>query len=181
MVKFSKEVNGALERASSTHGLDLKFLRTIAHIESSGNPKRSTGKYKGLFQLSAEGFRKHGGKGSIFNPLENAHAGAKKLLDDKRNFTKRHGREPTQQELYLAHQQGVSGSLAHIRYPDRAAWRSMHSTTEGHKRGEAWSKRAIWQNLTPAAKLKFGKVENVTSQDFIDFWAERFDKVAALV
>jgi hypothetical protein len=181
MVRFSKAVDDAIERAARSHGLDLGFLRTIAHIESSGNPKKVTGQYKGLFMLNAEGFRRHGGKGSIFDPIQNAHAGARKLLEDKRNFTKRHGREPTNQELYLAHQQGVSGSLAHIRHPDRLAWQSMHSTTEGSKRGAAWSKRAIWQNLTPAAKAKFKSVENVTSQDFIDFWRERFDKVAEMV
>ena len=51
----------------------------------------------------------------------------------------------------------------------------MHSTLEGKRRGAAWSKKAIWGNLTPQAKEKFKRVENVTSADFIAFWTQRYN------
>lgn len=176
-IRFTQAVEAAIDKAALATGIDRDFLRAIAHIESSGNPRKSTGQYKGLFMLSNEAFKKHGGRGSIFNPDANALAGAKKFLYDKRNFARRKGREPTLAELYLSHQQGVSGALAHLSDPERAAWASMYSTLEGRKRGAAWSKRAIWGNLTQNAKNKFKTVENVTSGDFAQFWKDRYHTV----
>lgn len=173
---FSKIVNDALEKAAEATGMSLPFLRAIAFIESSGNPKAQESRkiYKGLFQLSNEGFRKHGGKGNIFDPHQNAMAGAKFLRHTRDQLERRLERKPTDAEVYLAHQQGVSGSTAHINHRDRLAWRSMHSTTEGRKRGETWSRRAIWANLPAAERKRHGSVEKITSGDFVDFWAARF-------
>ena len=171
---FSKIVNDALRRAATETKTPLAFLRAIAHIESSGRPTAVTGQYKGLFQLNNDGFRKHGGRGSIFDPYQNAMAGARRLKHDREQLAKRLERKPTDAEVYMAHQQGLGGSSAHIKHRDRAAWASMHSTTEGKQKGAAWAKRAIWQNLPASAKKEFGKVENVTSGNFVDWWADRY-------
>jgi hypothetical protein len=171
---FTQTVNGALKQAADEAEMPLSFLRAICLIESSGNPKCATGQYKGLFQLSADEFRKHGGKGSIFDPHENARAAARKLKAERAQFVKRVGREATDAEAYLAHQQGLGGISAHLKDRARAAWQSMHATIEGKQKGPAWSKRAIWQNLPAEAKKKFGTVEKVSSGDFIDWWVQRY-------
>ena len=173
---FSERVNDILARVSRETGVDLAMLRAFCWIESSGRPHLvSPSGYKGLFQLSAAEFKKHGGHGSIFDPYQNALAGAKKLKHDIDVLDKRWGRKPNGAELYLMHQQGLGGSTAHRTHPQRLAWQSMHSTAEGRKRGAAWSKKAIWGNLTATAKHKFGSVEKVTSADFMTFWSQRYD------
>jgi hypothetical protein len=91
-------------------------------------------------------------------------------------LTKKYDRPPTGAELYLVHQQGMGGSHAHRTQPQRAAWQSMHSTAEGKRRGAAWSKKAIWGNLPAAAKTKYGTVERVSSQDFMNWWEARFNR-----
>lgn len=174
---FSKTVNDVLARVARETGVSLKLLRAFCWIESRGKPHlMSPSGYKGLFQLSEYKFKKYGGKGSIFDPYANALAAAWMIKDETEIIAKKDGKPPTGARIYMAHQQGMSGSAQHYAHPERAAWASMHATTEGKKRGAQWSKKAIWGNLTPDAKKKFGTVENVSSGDFIQFWTERFAK-----
>lgn len=181
-IKFSQDVEKTLAEVAKQEGLDLRLLRTLVQIESSGNPKAvSVSGYKGLFQLSDAGFHAHGGKGSIFDPRENARAASKHIKMTIAHFTKRNGRQPMHAELYLAHQQGVSGASAHLANPNQAAWQSMHSTLEGRKRGVDWSKKAIWNNLPEQEKKRHRKVDNVTSKQFADFWLNKFNRVYAEV
>jgi hypothetical protein len=172
-VKFSPEVEGAIGKAATETGVDPEVLRSFVRVESSGNPNTQTGSYRGLFQLSEAEFRKHGGKGSIFNPEENAKAAARKIQAESDAFQQKHGRAPTVTDLYLVHQQGEGGFAAHMNNPDLPAWQNMASTGEGRQKGERWAKQAIWGNLTPEAKANFGSVENVTSGDFVSFWDSR--------
>ena len=176
MVAFSKQVSGALAQAARDNDVSLPLLRAICFIESSGNPRTVTGQYKGLFQINATQFRQFGGRGSILDPVQNAQAGARLLKQRRLDIERRLGRQVTDAELYLAHQQGVSGAIAHLHDRERPAWKSMHSTNEGKRRGQAWSRRAIWGNLPTQAKTKFGSVDNVSSGDFVDWWVARFDR-----
>lgn len=174
---FSKEIDDVLVRVAKESGVSLKLLRAFCWIESRGKPNLvSVSGYKGLFQLSEYKFHKYGGRGNIFDPYRNALAAAWMIKDETEIIHKHDSKPPTGARIYLAHQQGMSGSRAHYAHPERAAWASMHSTTEGKKRGAAWSKKAIWGNLTAEAKRKFHTVENVSSGDFIQFWTERFVK-----
>ena len=159
--------------AAEKVGMLPEFLARISQIESSGNPNKRTGSYVGEFQLSQADFKKYGGTGSITDPAQNAMAAANKFADLSRQFSAKTGREPTAGELYLMHQQGAGGAMAHIENPDRPAWQSMASTAEGRQKGEAWAKQAIWGNLTPEAKRQFGSVDNVTSRQFVEFWSGR--------
>lgn len=171
--KFSPEVEGAIGRASAETGVDPDVLRSFVRVESSGNPNTQTGSYRGLFQLSEAEFRKYGGKGSIFNPEENAMAAARKVQAESEAFQQKYGRAPTATDLYLVHQQGEGGYDAHVNNPDQPAWKSMLSTAEGQQKGQRWAKQAIWGNMTPEAKQHFGSVDNVTSGDFMGFWDSR--------
>jgi hypothetical protein len=170
-IKFNERINAAIEAASQKHGINPDAMRAFARIESGGRPEQQTGSYKGLFQLSDREFKKHGGSGDIFNPEANAMAAGAKLKAEAGQFERYWKRPPTAAEVYMIHQQGVGGSLAHWKNPDQPAWKNMHSTAEGQQKGEAWAKKAIWGNIPASEKAKFGSVENVPGRAFTDMWA----------
>lgn len=159
-----------IEKHANRVGVDPAWMKRIMRIESGGNPSNTTGSYKGLFQLSNQEFRRHGGSGSIYDPEQNTAAAANKLAQESRDFKTRYGRDPKLTDLYMIHQQGEAGYAAHMSNPDAPAWQNMASTGEGKQRGAAWAKAAIWGNLSPSAKARFGSVENVSSRDFVDTW-----------
>jgi hypothetical protein len=176
--KFSADVEDAITSAAGAAGVDAGMLGTFARIESSGKPGARTGSYKGLFQLSDEEFRKYGG-GDIYNAKDNAAAAARKLKAEMDEFAGKYGREPTATEIYMIHQQGVGGSDAHMRNPDRPAWQNMASTGEGRQKGERWAKQAIWGNIPDDIKKQFpGGVESVTSGDFLKLWENKVAKLS---
>ena len=155
-------------------GVDPERMKVKASIESSGNPRAQTGKYKGLFQLSDAEFVKWGpAGGNIFDAHDNAFAAARKTLAEGASFTKANGRPPTLTEEYMMHQQGVGGAAAHYAHPDAPAWQNMLSTGEGREKGEAWAKKAIWGNVPDKMKARFGSVENISSRDFIHMWDQK--------
>lgn len=177
MAKRNQGVLNTLARVASEHGLPYDMFYRFAHIESSFNPKARTGSYKGLFQMSSSEFRKYGG-GNIYDPEDNARAFANLIKDKAAYFQRKTGITPQGWMLYLTHQQGIAGGPAHISNPQQAAWVNMYKTPEGRRKGVRWAKRAIWGNLPPKQKRRFGKVENVTSGDFVDLWQARYDRAA---
>lgn len=174
---FKPVVQVAINDAASKHDVDADLLSTVIRIESSGDPSLVTGSYKGAGQLSEEQFRKFGGKGSIFDPAENISATALKLKAESASFEDKYGRPPTAAEIYMIHQQGAGGADAHWRNPDRPAWQNMASTAEGRQKGEAWAKKAIWGNVPDDVKAEFGSVENITSGQFTQMWADKVERI----
>lgn len=175
--RFRPEVQIAIDTAADEVGVDPGLLATFARIESSGEPGAVTGSYKGLFQLSKEEFAKHGGKGSIFDPVANAKAAAIKLKAESDTFERKYGRPPSAAEIYMIHQQGEGGADAHWRNPDRPAWQNMAGTAEGRQKGEKWAKEAIWGNVPDDVKKQFGSVENITSAQFTEMWGEKVERL----
>lgn len=175
--RFAPDVDGVLSNAAKRHGIDEGLLRTFAKIESGGNPRNTTGSYKGLFQLSNQEFAKHGGSGNIYDPDANTNAAALKIKAHTADFSRKYGRDPTPADLYMIHQQGEGGYAAHTAAPDRPAWQSMYSTAEGRQKGPGWAKQAIWGNVPDDVKSKYGSVDNMTSRNFLDLWR---DKVARI-
>ena len=183
-VRFSPEVETAIGEAAEKHGFDPGWLKAYTAIESSGDPAKRTGRYKGLLMLSDEQFKEHGGTGNIYDPRANADAGAAKLRIQFDAFQAKYGRPPEAHELYLVHQQGAGGFEAHQRKPDAPAWENMASTGEGRqkirdlgqKKGEQWARDAIWGNIPDAQKAQFGSVDNVTSADFMKLWQARVER-----
>jgi hypothetical protein len=161
-----------IKRVSNVLGLDFTFMKTVAKIESGFNPKRRTGSYIGLFQISKKEFEKYGA-GDILFPRDNTIAAALKLMTEAILFEMFTHRKPTLNDLYLIHQQGVDGAAEHVSHPDRLAWRSMCATDEGKEKGEKWCKRAIWGNTLPAVKRIWKDVNNVTSGAFVAMWQQR--------
>jgi hypothetical protein len=163
-----------IQRATDAFGLDIKFMKAVARIESDFDPKKRTGSYIGLFQLSNYEFARYG-SGEITNPRDNAIAAAYKFLTEATQFEWDTHRAPTFSDLYLIHQQGWQGAAEHVAHPERIAWKSMCATDEGKEKGEKWCKRAIWGNTLPAVKQSAKSVENLTSGEFVNMWRRRVD------
>lgn len=164
-----------VEKHANRVGVDPTWLKKIMKIESGGNPANTTGSYKGLFQLSDKEFKAGGGSGNIYDPEQNTMAAANKLAREKLQFQQKYGREATLKDIYMIHQQGEGGFAAHMNNPNQPAWQSMLSTGEGRRKGEAWAKKAIWGNIPDQDKAKFGSVDNITSQQFMDYWGKRIE------
>jgi hypothetical protein len=49
----------------------------------------------------------------------------------------------------------------------------MYSTAEGRSKGPDWAKRAIWGNVPDDVKAKYGSVDNLTSREFSQLWADK--------
>jgi len=173
---FAPEIDAAIEKHARATGIDPGYLRAAVDIESGGDPNNVTGSYIGLGQLSKEEFAKYGGKGDIRDPDENLRVFAVKTAAERDDFKRRHGRDPSPVEIYLAHQQGQGGLDAHLKNPDAPAWQNMASTAEGREKGPRWAKLAIWGNVPDKDKARFGSVDNMTSKDFMDIWAGRVNR-----
>lgn len=167
-----------IKRVSDVLGFDFTFMKTVARIESSFDPKQRTGSYVGLFQLSKHEFEMYG-SGDILAPRDNTVAAALKFMSEGVLFELFTHRDPTLDDLYLIHQQGVAGAAEHVSHPHRLAWRSMCATDEGKEKGEKWCKRAIWSNILPAIKRIWKNVNNVTSGEFVAMWQQRVSEFYA--
>jgi hypothetical protein len=155
--------------------LSPEHMRTMVEIESTDNPalhSPKTSQYKGLLQLNEPEFRKYGGTGSIYDYEQNYQAGANKMIAEGQRAQDILGRELSPVEQYMVHQQGLAGTLAHLRNPDQPAWLSYQQASGA---SEARSKKAIWGNLSNAMKEQFGNdVNNITSRDFINLWNDQY-------
>jgi len=165
-----------IKRASEVFGLDFNFMKAVAKVESDFDPKQRTGSYIGLFQLSKHEFGAYG-SGDITNARHNAIAAAYKFATAAMLLELSTHKKATYSDLYLIHQQGMSGAEAHVNHPDRIAWKSMCATEEGKEKGEGWCKRAIWENTLPEVKHVWKSVENLTSGVFVKMWKERVDRL----
>ena len=164
-----------IESHARRAGVDPALMRRIMQIESGGDPRNTTGSYRGLFQMSWPEFKKYGGQGDIYAPEPNVAAAANKIAAESKAFQARFGRAPTPTEIYMIHQQGEGGSAAHFARPNAPAWQNMYSTAEGQEKGAGWAKKAIWGNIPDALKARFGSVDNVTSKDFTDLWKAKVE------
>lgn len=167
---FSPDVASAIVNGSRTVGVDPNFMATVAHIESDGKPDAKTGSYKGLFQLSDQDMRDaSGGKGNVYNPLDNTMAAGILFKRNAAQFEQQAGREPNVFDLYMTHQQGVGGYLAHVYNANGLAWQNMLNTEEGQAKGPQWAKEAITGN---------GGNINDTSGQFLDRWHNKWLRMA---
>lgn len=165
-------VREEIDRAADVFGLDRQYMRAVARIESGFDPRQRTGRYAGLFQLSRYEFNAYGA-GDILDARANAISTAAKLVSERVEFAHAVGREPDRGDLYLVHQQGLGGAIAHLTAPGRVAWRSMCATDEGKDKGAAWCRKAIWGNVLPELKRTWRSVERLTSGAFVAMWRSR--------
>jgi len=144
-------ITETITKAALRHGVDPTGLIKTAGIEShfnpnAKNPKSSAG---GLFQF-IDSTAKRYGLANKYDAAQSADAAARLWKDNKDYLSRSLGREPTNGELYLAHQQGPAGAVKIIRNPDA----SVSSTVGGQ-----------------AAGLNAGK--GLTNRQFVNMWTRR--------
>lgn len=121
-VNLPGEIAAVIDAAAQAEGVDPLALRTIAWLESKGdpsaqNPKSSAG---GLFQFINSTAQQYG-LTNKFDAKDSARAGAELARDNSKGLKKVLGRDPSVGELYLAHQQGLGGAQKLLSNPDALA------------------------------------------------------------
>lgn len=162
------DVYEAIANAADKYGVPVEALLAIAKIESNfqagaDNPNSSA---SGLFQFTDGTAGGLGLTGSKRNDIEaQAEAAAKMAASNSRSLTSALGRPPTAGELYLAHQQGLSGAKALLANPNLPASEVL---ARFHGNNAA---RVITQN---------GGNLNMTAGEFASQWVDKGNKTAGL-
>lgn len=149
----SADTDQAIVDAARAHHLDVNTMRSIASIESSMNPDsnehRAT-QYKGLYQIGRGEWERFGNGGNIYDAHDNAMAAARMFDANRTQFRQHYGRDPTDTELYMMHQQGLGfytrGAMTNIGgnpYPGMHGAQSHESFEEGWGREVARRKAAF--------------------------------------
>jgi hypothetical protein len=106
----SQETDRAISDAATAYHLDPNFMRSVASIESGMNPSSNANRatqYKGLYQVGHDEWRRFGNGGNIYSAQDNAMGGARLFDANRGQFRSHFGRDPTDAELYMMHQQGL--------------------------------------------------------------------------
>lgn len=119
---FAGSVNAAIDQAAARHGVDAATLRTIAQIESGGNPRAKNPRSSagGLFQF-VDGTARDYGLADRYDAAQASDAAARLMKANASYLRKNLGREPSPGELYLAHQQGMEGARKLLKNPNARA------------------------------------------------------------
>jgi hypothetical protein len=144
-------ITDTIEKAALRHGVDPVGLIKTAGIEShfdpkAKNPNSSAG---GLFQFIDSTAKSYGLRDK-YDAAQASDAAARLWKDNRDTLAQSLGRQPTNGELYLAHQQGPAGALKIIKNPDATV-----SSTVGKS----------------AAGLNAGA--GLTNRQFADMWTRR--------
>lgn len=113
---YAEAFKGAAER----YDVSEEYLRKMAFLESSGNPDARRGSSRGLMQFQPAAAREVGLR-DPYDPVASIYGAAKLAAKNRDYLTGRLGRDPTESELYFAHQQGRYGAAKILENPDRMA------------------------------------------------------------
>lgn len=148
------------------------YYKTNISIESGGDPKAQNpnSSAKGLHQWVDSTAKEYGLLGDGFDyrgDVEKEKAAFKKFTqNNKKILQKRMDREPTNAELYLAHQQGAGGASALLESRDEKA---IDTLTRVYSGDRSKAKKSIIDNG--------GKVD-MTSGEFADLWINKYNERA---
>jgi soluble lytic murein transglycosylase-like protein len=116
-----RSVPSFLATAGDPYGVSSDYLTRVAHIESRFDPNASNPSgAKGLFQFVPSTARQYA-LSNPYDPVASADAAARLAADNRASLRSSLGREPTDAELYLAHQQGAGGAAKLLANPDARA------------------------------------------------------------
>lgn len=120
--QISPEVRSIIEAAAARHGVPASALLTTAWLESKGDPnaKNPNSSAGGLFQQIDANARQYG-VANRFDAYQSADGAARFMKDNVGHLRSTLGRDPTDAELYLAHQQGPGGAARLLANPDAPA------------------------------------------------------------
>jgi len=138
--------------ANVMYNVSQAYLDRLAQIESNGNPmaKNPNSSAKGLYQFIDSTAQQYGLQ-DPFDPVQATDAVKRLTMDNYNALKSALGREPSEGELYLAHQQGAGGALKLLKNPN-----AMASDIVGSQ----------------AANLNAGS--GMTAQDFANQWINKF-------
>lgn len=161
----------AIARAALENNVDPVMALTAAHIESGMGtaPDRKGSQYQGVFQMGDDRWKEAGGTPDMRGDQgAQVNVGVKSLGLTRDQLAQKLGRQPEPWEVYLAHQQGVTGASALLSAnPDASAVEVLKPFYEGGK-----NLQAIVGNTpgTPDA--------NITAGGFTGLWRDRFNNIA---
>lgn len=112
---LTQEQKTKIAAAGAQYGIDPKALEAMAMMESGGNPNAvsKTGAV-GMYQFT-KGTAEEMGLTNRYDETANIVAGARLYAKNRDTLRKKLKREPTTNEIYLAHQQGAGGASQIIR------------------------------------------------------------------
>lgn len=127
------------DQKAKEYGVSARFLDRTANIETGGRydpaaRNRASGA-SGLFQFMGPTAEQYG-LTDPFNPEKATDAAARLARDNAEVLKAGLGRAPTDEELYLAHQQGATGALKILQNPD-APVASLVGETAANRNGGA--------------------------------------------
>jgi hypothetical protein len=141
--------------AGAKYGISPDYMARTFQIESGGNPNayNAQSKAAGPFQFVPSTGAKYLNGASPFDVAGSADAAARLAADNKASLTKTLGRDPSDAELYLAHQQGATGAAKLLANPNARA-------------GDLVGNSAIAAN---------GGNPNAPASAFTNLWATKFN------
>jgi hypothetical protein len=164
----SAPLSSAISAASSKYGVDPSYLTRVASVESGGdvnaaNPNSSA---RGPFQFINSTAQQYG-LTNPNDPVASADAAARLTLDNRNALTQALGREPTQGELYLAHQQGAGGAIKILQNPNAPVSSAVGDTAAalnggapgmtGGQFAQKWTSRFPGNAAAPAQVAQAGQ------------------------
>ncbi|MGO4668766.1 transglycosylase SLT domain-containing protein [Bosea sp. 2RAB26] len=154
-------VDTIITNAAAKHGVSPRFMAKVAQIESRFDPNafNEGSKATGLFQFIPSTWRQYGPGQNPRDPAANADAAARLTVANRNQLRASIGREPTEGELYLAHQQGAGGAASLLKEPNARAV-------------DVVGERAVLGN---------GGTLDMTAGQFAMKWIRKFDGASAQV
>lgn len=138
------------------------YVDQLIQVESGGNPNAVSGSYKGLGQFGPSEEAKYGiNNNNRTDPNVQKAAIVASTKENYDEFKKRMGREPTDGELYLMHQQGPTGATQLLSNPDVPAWKVIRP----YYKSDAMARLAISGN---------GGNPDAPASEFTNKWISKF-------
>ncbi len=155
-----------IQKAAAKHGADPTVMAKTMAIESHGNVNAvSPTGAKGAFQFTSGTASQYG----VTDPtdLNQAADGTARLqVDNKKVLTQKLGRDPSGDELYLAHQQGATGASALIANPDKNAIQALEDA-------------GVTADKAQQSIMVNGGNAKMTAGEFASMWKQKYDSAEA--
>lgn len=149
------------------------YVNRLFQIESGGNPSAVTGSNRGLGQFGPTEEHMYGITDANRNsPQAQAAAVMRERAVNDPSLARVLGRDPTDAEHYLAHQQGLAGASALLSNPNVPAWQAIRP----YYRSDAIAQRAIMGNVPGDSPLKRLDVNSISSAGFTSMWRDKFNR-----
>lgn len=156
------KINAIIEREAKAAGINPRWLKIIAFIESGGNPLQKTGSYLGLFQFDPDkSWKDFGERGKILDPTDSTRAMIRALKNYMWYFVQKYGRDPTLPEIFAIHNQGPTGSARLFANLDGKAWESLARGGTPEARAKQKIRGNLWDEVRP-------ETNDITSRRFIE-------------